>query len=130
MSNQTKQAKELEKINRADRLLTTISLLEEQIKQISEDGEVAPSCCRLVRYKARGKYKAYWYYKLQASQPIFICKTNPNKLSRYKHLGSAGSQAHIDALMMVLRISQIDELQKTIDALRSCWSDLYSNSGE
>ena len=78
----------------------------------------------------RKEFLPNWYYKLHASEPIFICKTNSNKLSRYKHLGSAGSQAHIDGLMMVLRRSQIDELQKTIDALRSCWSDLYSNSEE
>ena len=29
--------------------------------------------------------------------------------------------------MMVLRRVQIDELQKSIDALRDSWSDLYSD---
>jgi hypothetical protein len=30
--------------------------------------------------------------------------------------------------MMVLRRTQIDDLQKAIDALRDSWSDLYSDS--
>jgi hypothetical protein len=29
-----------------------------------------------------------------------------------------------------IRRNQIDELQKSIDALRSCWSDLYSDLEE
>jgi hypothetical protein len=35
------------------------------------------------------------------------------KLSRYQHLGAAGTQAHIEG-MMVLRRDQIYELQKAI----------------
>ncbi|MDJ0691918.1 MAG: hypothetical protein QNJ41_25880 [Xenococcaceae cyanobacterium MO_188.B32] len=41
---------------------------------------------------------------------------------------AAGTQAHVDAVMMVLRRVQIDELQKAIDALKDSWSDLYSES--
>ena len=128
MSSLTTQAQQLDKINRADRLLATIALLEEQIKTIEANGEVAPSRCHLARYQARGKYKAYWYYKLHADTPIFPSKHNSNKLSRYKHLGATGSQAHVDGVMMVLRRSQIDDLQKAIDALRDSWSDLDSDS--
>jgi hypothetical protein len=128
MPSFTIQAQQLDKINRADRLLATIALLEQQIKTIEANGEVAPSRCHLARYQARGKYKAYWYYKLHADTPIFPSKRNSNKLSRYKHLGSAGSQAHVDGVMMVLRRTQIDDLQKAIDALRDSWSDLYSDS--
>jgi hypothetical protein len=81
--------------------------LKEQIKNISASGEVAPKGCHLARYQARGQYKAYWYYKLQASEPIFVSKKEQGKPSRYKHLGSAGTQAHVDAVMMVLRRVQI-----------------------
>lgn len=130
MSAKTAQARQLDKINRAERLLTTIATLEEQIKIISASGEVAPKGCHLARYQARGQYKAYWYYKLQAVEPIFTSKKGQGKPSRYKHLGAAGTQAHVDAVMMVIRRVQIDELQKSIDALRDSWSDLYSDISE
>lgn len=128
MSAKTEQARQLDKINRAERLLATIATLEEQIKHIRASGEVAPKGCHLARYQARGQYKAYWYYKLQAVEPIFVSKQGAGKPSRYKHLGAAGTQAHVDAVQMVLRRVQIDELQKAIDALKDSWSDLYSES--
>jgi hypothetical protein len=130
MSAKTEQARQLDKINRAKRLLTTIATLEEQIKIISASGEVAPKGCHLARYQARGQYKTYWYYKLQAVEPIFTSKKGQGKPSRYKHLGAAGTQAHVDAVMMVIRRVQIDELQKSIDALKGSWSDLYSDISE
>ncbi len=89
-----------------------------------------PPGCHLARYQARGQYKAYWYYKLQASEPIFVSKKGQGKPSRYKHLGAAGTQAHVDGVMMVIRRVQIDELQKSIDTLRDSWSDLYSDLQE
>ncbi len=128
MSDKTSQTRQLEKLNRAERLLATIATLEAQIEKISASGEVAPPGCCLARYQARGKYKAYWYYKLQASEPIFVSKQGQGKPSRYKHLGAAGTPAHVDAVQMVLRRVHIDELQKAIDALRDSWSDLYSES--
>ena len=127
MSANIKKARQLDKINRAERLLATIANLEEQIKSIKASGEVAPPGCHLARYQARGQYKAYWYYKLQTVEPIFVSKKEPGKTSRYKHLGAAGTQAHVDGVMMVIRRVQIDELQKSIDALRDSWSDLYSD---
>lgn len=130
MSALTAQARQLDKINRAERLLATIATLEEQIKSISASGEVAPKGCYLARYQARGQYKAYWYYKLQASEPIFTSKKGQGKPSRYKHLGAAGTEAHVDGVLMVIRRVQIDELQKSIDALRDSWSDLYFDISE
>jgi hypothetical protein len=127
MSAKTEQARQLDKINRAERLLATISTLEEQIKHIRASGDVAPKGCHLARYQARGQYKPYWYYKLQAQQPIFVSKNGQGKPSRYKHLGAAGTQAHVDGVMMVIKRVQIDELQKAIDTLRDSWSDLYSD---
>ncbi len=127
MSAKTKEANQLDKINRAERLLTTIAALEQQIKDIFASGEVAPTGCHLARYQARGQYKAYWYYKLQAKEPIFSSKKESGRLSRYQHLGAAGTESHIQGVMMVIRRNQIDELQKSIDALRDSWSDLYSD---
>jgi hypothetical protein len=125
MSSTTSSARQLELINRADRLLATISTLEQQIKVIEATGPVAPKGTHLARYQARGSSQSYWYYKLHAEDPVFPKIEDPDKLSRYQHLGAAGTPAHIDGLMMVLRRAQIDELQKAIDNLRDCWADLY-----
>jgi hypothetical protein len=38
-------------------------------------------------------------------------------LSKYKHLGKAGSETHLTAVMQVVRRAQIDEIQRTIDTL-------------
>ena len=82
----------------------------------------------MARYQARGQQKAYWYYKLQAQQPIFPTAKDGQKLSRYKHLGPAGSAAHVEAVMQFVRRAQIDELSKAIEALKESWSDLYDSS--
>ena len=125
MSSTISSARQLELTNRADRLQAAMSTLEQQIKAIEATGPVAPTGTHLARYQARGSSQAYWYYKLHADTPVFPKIQNPDQLSRYQHLGAAGTQAHIDGLMMVLRRVQIDELQKAIDNLRDCWASLY-----
>ena len=63
MSTKSKPAQQLEKLQRGERLLETIAILEESIRQIKESGEVAPDGCCVARYQARGQKKAYWYYR-------------------------------------------------------------------
>lgn len=116
-------------IVRAENLQSCIAALQLQIKQIQASGEVAPPGCCVLRYQARGQNSTYWYYKLHAIKPIFPTQ-NPNKLSKYKHLGKAGSQQHVDAVMQVARRTQIDDLQKVIDSLRQNWLDLYDRLKE
>jgi hypothetical protein len=99
------------------------------IQQIKVSGEIAPPGCCVSRYQARGKQGVYWYYKLHAAHPIFPT-TKPEKLSKYRHLGKAGSPAHIDAVMQVARRTQIDYLQSCIDSLRQNWVDLYDSLKE
>ncbi|NEO98748.1 MAG: hypothetical protein F6K58_08730 [Symploca sp. SIO2E9] len=84
-----------------------------------------PGCC-IVRYQARSNNLYYWYYKLQATEPIFPTKSG--KLTRYKHLGASGTEAHIEVLMQINRRNQLDALSRTLDSLMHCWSDLYENS--
>ena len=67
--------------------------------------------------------KIYWYYKLQADKPIFEQK-NGQSLSKYQHLGSSGTQVHVDAVMGVLRRSIVPELQSTIDSLKNALIDI------
>ena len=41
-----------------------------------------------------------------------------NEYSRFQHLGKAGSSAHIDGVLAVVKRNQIDELTRAIESLR------------
>jgi type VI protein secretion system component Hcp len=60
--------------------------------------------------------------------PYFQCPTS-DKLSKYKHLGKAGTQEHIDAVMSVFRRSLGDEIHRLIYTLdNNCLLDISSGS--
>ncbi|QYX32714.1 hypothetical protein [Sphaerospermopsis torques-reginae] len=122
-------AKDSDIISRAELIQQAIATLQLSIQQIQASGEVAPPGCCVLRYQARGKQGTYWYYKLQANQPIFPTQ-QPDKLSKYKHLGKAGSPNHIHAVLSVARRNQIDHLQSCIDSLRQNWVELYDSLKE
>lgn len=121
--HQPKLAPDLAK--RAERLTATISALKVKIQQIFDEGEVAPNGCYVARYQVKQRQRIYWYYKLQATEPIFEQVTNRQKKSKYKHLGRAGSVEHITAVVQVARRTQIDELERTINSLTNSLLDLY-----
>ena len=123
----SKKESELEIEQRAERISTTIAFLQQQKSEIEHSGVVAPPGCSVTRYQAKGAKHHYWYYQLRASRAIFPKTNKENEYSRFQHLGKAGSQAHIDGVLAVIRRSQIDELTKAIDELTESWSDLYSN---
>ncbi len=52
----------------------------------------------------RQKEKIYWYYKLHATKPQFPKASDAKVLSKYKHLGKAGSSEHIDSPFAHLKI--------------------------
>ncbi|WP_228061943.1 hypothetical protein [[Phormidium] sp. LEGE 05292] len=56
---------------REERLTATIAALKVKIQQIYDEGEVSPQGCYVARYQVRQQQKIYWYYKLQATEPIF-----------------------------------------------------------
>ena len=122
-----KQESKLELEQRAERIQTTIALLREQLSEIEAPSVVAPPGCYVARYQAKGAKHHYWYYQLKATTAIFPKTNKKNEYSRFQHLGKAGSQAHIDGVLAVVRRVQIDELTKAIDGLNESWSDLYSN---
>ena len=84
---------------------------------------MTPSGCWIVRYQARGRKTRYWYYKLHSTEEIFPTR-NPEKNSKYKHLGKAGSPAYLDGVASVLRRAQIDGLERAIKTLKSGLMDL------
>ncbi len=123
----SKKESELETEQRAERISATIALLQAQKSEIESSGVVAPPGCSVARYQAKGTKHHYWYYQLRANRAIFPKTNKENEYSRFQHLGKAGSQAHIDGVLAVIRRSQIDELTEAIDGLNESWSDLYSN---
>ena len=116
-----KKQKEGEKLAIADNLTRHIALIRGKIEEIKNEGEVAQPGYTLMRYLAGGKKKKYWYYKLQATDPIFPTKSG--KLSKYKHLGKGGSDAHIEAVMQISRRSQIEALSRTLNCLIKSFAD-------
>ena len=105
-----------DQIERFDRLQRTITTFEQKELLLTQ-GEVAPPGAVVSHYQVRQQQKIYWYYKLQAPEPTFPKAHDESALSKYKHLGKAGSSAHLTAVMQVLRRTQLDVLQRTIDTL-------------
>ncbi len=119
-----KNSQELE--SRADRLADALKILQNKMELIKKEGEIAPPGCCILRYQARGKAQTYWYYKLQATEKIFPTKSG--ELSKYKHLGVAGSPAHVEAVMQMSRRTQLDALSRSFDSLIDSWSDVYGSN--
>ncbi len=117
----------LEINQRAERIRTTIALLEFKKSEIERNELVAPVGCYVARYQARGQKHRYWYYQLRASSAIFPKTNKENEYSRFQHLGKAGSEAHIDGVLAVVRRNQIDELTRAIETLKESFNDLYSD---
>ncbi|WGV24044.1 hypothetical protein [Halotia branconii] len=114
---------------RVDAVVKIKQRLEQEIHSILALGKVAPASCWIVRYQAKGRNDNYWYYKLQASSPIFPTKTD-GKLSRYQHLGKAGSQAYIDALEQITRRAKIEALDRSIESLNLGLKDLIEETSK
>jgi hypothetical protein len=124
----TAKNKEQELLEMADNLTREIELIRAKIEEIKREGEVAEPGYTLMRYLAGGKQKKYWYYKLHASSPIFPTKSG--KLSKYKHLGKGGSNAHIEALMQICRRNQIEALSMALDYLYKSFADLKESTSK
>ena len=123
MSKQPKES-EQDKLARVESLQNAISQLQKQIEQIRSTGEVAGDGCFVSRYQVRQKERVYWYYKLHATKPQFPKASDAKVLSKYKHLGKAGSSEHIEAVMQVTRRMVIDELERTIGSLQDSLLDV------
>ena len=124
MGRRVKRAAQQDRALRITRLQSAIAELESHKNFFSRQGELAPEGAWVARYQVKQPKKVYWYYKLQADKPSFTKTTKVESLSKYKHLGKAGSQDHIDSVMAVVRRTIVSELQKTIDSLKSSLIDV------
>jgi len=113
-----------DQLARADQLQAAIAVLKQEIQRIEASGDVAPPGCRVMGYQVKTKTGKYWYYKLQALEPIFPTRQGDGKLSKYKHLGKAGSPAQISAVLQVAKRNQILELQRAINSLSDSWLEV------
>lgn len=118
---------EQDKLARFERIKKAIIALEKQQALLLKQGDLAASGAWVARYQVRQNLKKYWYYKLQVPTPYFQCATS-DKLSKYKHLGKAGTTEHLDAVMSVFRRSVWDEIQRIIHTLDDCLLDISSGS--
>ena len=116
---------ELELNKRADRIRESIDALKRERSEIEGEGWVAPPDCHIARNRAKGAKYHYWYYQLRASSAIFPKTNKKGGFSRFKHLGKAGSQAHINGVNAVIRRAKIEHLTSAIEALYESWLDLY-----
>jgi hypothetical protein len=105
------------RLERAHQLRQGIASLQMEIERVQASGEVAPPGCSVNLYQARGNNNFFWYYKLQAKQPIFPSTKNPGKFTKYKHLGASGTEAHLRAVLAVARREKIDMLERTLASL-------------
>ena len=106
---------------RGQQIKSAVRKLKQKIKKIQAEGEVAPAHCHIIRYQIKRNQKIYWYYKLQAAEPIFPMVKDLNKKSKYLYLGKAGSEAHINAVEKLTRRNLIDELERVINSLQESY---------
>lgn len=104
--------------NRARQLSIAIATLEREISATEAEGEIAQPSCTVDPYLARGSSGRYYhYYKFQAATAVFQSR-EPNKMTRYQHLGRAGTTRHIEGVMSVLRRDKIRVLSETVNNLK------------
>lgn len=103
--------------------------LEQERQAVLATGCIAPSGCCIARYLAKGRKGYYWYYKLQASEPVFPKKSD-GKLSKYKHLGKAGSQEYLDALEQINRRTKVEALDRSLETIKQGLQDLLEETSK
>ena len=115
------------KKEREVKLVSLIKKLKSLKKNISRKGEVAPVGCNLIKYKISQNKKLYNYYKLQGYEPIF--KTlDGQKKTRYRYLGTAGSEAYIEGVMQVTFRRIIDEIDEMLNLVEDSLLEVSFNT--
>ncbi len=107
---------------RIDNLTNLLEELEQELARYRRESELAPSSSWITRYRARGQKKYYWYYKWQATDPVFL--TQQGKPSCYQHLGKAGSSADLKAVKQIVRRGMVKALEQGISTLKAGLEDL------
>lgn len=97
--------------------------IKQEIEQIKAEGELAPTGAWIIRFRAKGDFGAYWYFKWQSKSAIFTAERT-GKPAKTKYIGKAGSSEYIDALLMQLRRAKIEALEQAFHTLSLGLDDL------
>ncbi len=124
----TNHKKESDLANRLEQLAAKLKEIQREITSIQSSKNLAPFGCWIVRYRAKGTGGAYWYYKWQAKEPIFITKTG--KKSCHQYIGKAGSPAFLKAVEMMENRTKIEALQQIINTLHLGLDDLIEEASK
>ena len=100
--------------------------ISQEIEAIRASAALAPPACGIVRFRAKGQGGAYWYYKWQSPQPIFVTKKGNS--SRYKYIGKAGSEAFLEAVEMMKNRTKISALEQILHTLELGRLDLVEEA--
>lgn len=122
--NQWKNQKDLSK--RILELNQKLASVVQEMEEIKEEGEVAPPSCWIVRYQAKGRGGAYWYYKWMAREAIFI--NEKQQRSKSKYIGKAGSKAYLQAVSSLQRRGKVEALGRVINLLSQGLEDLVEEA--
>ncbi len=122
----TKQQQQLDLADRIEKVQALISEISREIDSIKAHSPIAPPACGIVRFRAKGKGGAYWYYKWQSPKPIFVTKRGNS--SRYKYIGKAGSPAFLEAVEMMRNRTEISALEQVRHTLELGREDLLEEA--
>ena len=122
----TSEEKQADLTKRLEQLQDLRAEICQEIEQIRVSGDLAPDGCWIVRYRAKGAGGAYWYYKWQSSEPIFITKNG--QPSSHQYIGKAGSPAFFKAVEMMKKRTQIEALQQVDPTLELGLADLVEEA--
>ena len=122
----TKQQQQLDLADRIEKVIALIDEISREIESIQANSPVAPPTCGIVRFRAKGKGGAYWYYKWQSPKPIFV--TKKGHYSRYKYIGKAGSPAFLEAVEMMRNRTHISALEQVRHTLELGREDLLEEA--
>ena len=122
----TKQQQQLDLADRIEKVQALIEEISREIDTIKAHSPIAPPACGIVRFRAKGKGGAYWYYKWQSPNPIFVTKRGNS--SRYKYIGKAGSPAFLEAVEMMRNRTSISALEQVRHTLELGREDLLTEA--
>ncbi len=121
-----KRQQQLDLDDRLAQVQGLIDFINREIENIQANFPVALPTSSIVRFRAKGSGGAYWYYKWQSPQPIFVTK-NGNS-SRYKYIGKAGSPAFNEAVEMYRNRTHISSLEQVLHTLELARLDLVEEA--
>ena len=122
----TKQRQQLDLAERIAQVQGLIDEINREIDKIQANSPVALPTATIIRFRAKGSGGAYWYYKWQSPQPIFVTKKGNS--SRYKYIGKAGSPAFNEAIEMCRNRTHISSLQQVLHTLELARLDLVEEA--